>query len=327
MDLSVIIPTRDRADLLAKMLDGLRRQSFESRLSFEVIVVDNGSSDSTPDVIRDAAPYFANFSTIYEQTPGLHAGRHAGLRKSSSDILVFCDDDIVPEPTWLQGIADSFLIRGVAVATGPCRPEYQSAPPEWVEARRVTVEEGSLYYALSLIDLGDMAGFIPSHWAFGCNFAVRRDAVVRAGGFRPDSMPWDLIEYRGDGETGLAQVIATAGGKTYYNPDAAIRHWVASGRMTPEYIYRRAFAEGITTSFKITREAKELPPFPEIVAPLPRLPMPPDANDEIGLRQSRGTLDGFWFHQRRLRQNGRLLPWVLRRSFLGHEAIDAETPE
>lgn len=318
MDISVVVPTRNRAARLRAMLAGLREQNLSASDRFEVIVVDNGSTDATPRVAAEAAAAFPEFRAIVEPVPGLHAGRHAGFRAARGEVLVFCDDDIVPEPGWLAGMADSFSIRSVSLATGPCRPEYQTAPPEWVETLRHEMESGWLLWAFSLIVLDDFPTFVPPEWVFGCNFGIRREALAAGSGFRPDSMPAELIEYRGDGETGLAQAIAAAGGRAYYNPDAAVRHWVGAERMTPEYIYRRGFAEGVTTSFRFVRQNGGLPPYPE-AAPLPPLPMP--TTPPIRARDARGRLDGFWFHQRRLRQNPQLLAWVLRESFLGREAI------
>lgn len=319
MDISVVIPTRNRAARLRAMLEGLRAQTLSAADRFEVIVVDNGSTDATPQVVADAAGAFSEFRAIVEPVPGLHAGRHAGFRAARGEVLVFCDDDIVPEPGWLAGMADSFSIRSVSLATGPCRPEYESAPPEWVDTLKDEVESGWLLGAYRLIVLDDFPTFVPPEWVFGCNFGIRREALIAGQGFRPGSMPAELIEYRGDGETGLAQAIAAAGGRAYYNPDAAVHRRIGAERMTPEYIYRRGFAEGVTTSFRFIRQSASLHPYPES-APLPSLPtpdMPP-----VQARDARGRLDGFWFHQRRLRQNPRLPFWVLRASFLGHEAIE-----
>lgn len=318
MDISVVIPTRNRAERLRAMLAGLRDQRLSAADRFEAIVVDNGSTDDTPKVVADAAEAFSALRCVSEPVPGLHAGRHAGLRAAEGEILVFCDDDIVPEPGWLAAMADSFAIRSVALAGGPCRPDYEAPPPEWIEGMKHRTDSGWLLGPLSLIELDEIPRYVPPEWIFGCNYGVRREAVLAGGGFRPDSMPPELIEYRGDGETGLAQAIAAAGGRAYYNPEAAVRHWVGADRMTPDYIYRRGFAEGVTTSFRFVREARGLPEYPEI-APLPPLPFPDDP--PVLAREARGRLDGFWFHQRRLRQNPLLPFWVLRASFLGHEAI------
>ncbi len=324
MDMSVIVPTRNRAALLGRMLDGLRRQSCSSDIAYEVIVVDNGSSDATPQVIRDAAPYFPHFAGITEAVPGLHAARHAGLRRSSGEILVYCDDDIVPNPTWLQGIADSFLIRKIGIVTGPCLPDYEITPPDWIEKRQVPIEDGWLNYAYSLLHLGELPRPIPHYGAFGCNFSVRRDVLVAAGGFQPDAMPPELREYRGNGETGLAEAIEANGFRTFYNPDVAVRHWVSADRMTPEYIYVRGFADGISQSFRLTRWAGKLVPFPEHAESRTRIPHLDSCGDPIAVQADRGSIDGYWFHQRRLRENPRLLPWVLRPTYLDHEAIESE---
>ena len=95
--ISVIIPTRNRASLLKSCLASLCHQS--PQVNFEILVVDNGSSDSTQEVIKDYQLRIPNLICIYAPEPGLHIGRHAGMRAANGDLLVFADDDIEALPS------------------------------------------------------------------------------------------------------------------------------------------------------------------------------------------------------------------------------------
>ncbi len=324
MDISVIIPTRNRAKLLSQMLTALARQQLSGRDRYQVIVIDNGSTDITPQVAADAQAYFDDFVYHTEKTPGLHAGRHAGLRLACGEICVFCDDDIVPSATWLSGIIDGFLIPRVEIVTGPCRPLYDVPPPDWVECLREKFETGWCLYDYSLLDLGSAGQYIPPELAFGCNFAIRRQAVVQCGGFLPDSMPTELLEYRGEGETALSQSVAAAGRRAFYSPDASIEHVVSRERLTPEYIYKRAYSEGITHSYRLVRNNGGRLDFPEECVPGMVTVPPSSAGEDAWVKagKQRGFIDGFWFHQRRLHENPKLLEWVLRPTYLDHEMVD-----
>jgi len=99
-DISVVIPTFNRAALLRRVLDSLTRQSIP-RDRFEVIVVDDGSTDDTSDVCREMAPHL---SLIYLPLDhgGISAAKNAGLRAAAAPIVLFFDDDDVADVTLLD---------------------------------------------------------------------------------------------------------------------------------------------------------------------------------------------------------------------------------
>lgn len=319
MLLSVIIPTYNRSRLLARAIQAICKQSL-SYEKFELIIVDNGSGDDTSSVVDSFSSILPNLRYIRESTPGLHAARHAGLRAARGDILVYGDDDIRPSPTWLLGVVEAFSQPGTVLSGGPCRPEFEQEPPTWIEELKEYVPqlpEAWYFYSYSLIDLGDRWLKIPADWVFGCNYAVRRQIVEDAGGFRPDSMPSNLLRYRGDGETGLSRAIAKSGGNIIYSPKASVSHWVSTERMTPNYLFKRQFNEGITFSYSLIRQKGGLTEDLSSYAPV----LPEFSEKNLKYQMGREKLNGFLYHQSEVRNDKKLLEWVLRETYLGKEAI------
>jgi glycosyltransferase involved in cell wall biosynthesis len=93
---SLIVPTLNRAWLFARLLPLLAEQ--EVGVPYEVIVVDNGSRDETPQLIREASRRWPHVRLIEEQRPGAGLARHAGAAAARSPLLIFIDDDMRPEP-------------------------------------------------------------------------------------------------------------------------------------------------------------------------------------------------------------------------------------
>lgn len=252
--LSVIIPTCNRAFHLEKALGSLLTQTL-LRNYFEVIVVDNGSSDETAQVTSSFKAKIANLHYVSEPSPGLHNARHRGMLEAKSDILVFCDDDIEAFPTWLEGIYETFVTYPEAVLVGgKSLARFENAPPAWLETLWEQNEYGRVHGWLSLIDLGEQIRPIPAEYVYGCNFSIRRAVLQSCGGFHPDSMPWSLKHLRGDGETHVSNWVNDHGLVAYYNPLASVYHQVPAERMTFQYLCKRAFLQAISYSYTVTRQ-------------------------------------------------------------------------
>lgn len=249
VECTVIVPTRNRASLLRATLDSIASQSFPVS-AYEVLICDNGSTDATASVAESFSNRIQNYRILTVPQPGLHQGRHAGLLGARGDFLVFCDDDIVASKTWLSSILDGFNDPNCALIGGPCRPLFEAEPPGWLnDIWSRSHEGGRLFPALSLIDLGDEARAIPTTLVFGCNFAIRKSVLERAGGFHPDGMPAEFGLLRGDGETYVSDFIARLGMVARYCPGAAVEHCVPTARMTEKYLFTRAFDQGLSDSF------------------------------------------------------------------------------
>lgn len=249
VELSVIVPTRNRASLLRRCLEGLGRQHFDAA-RFEVIAVDNGSSDDTREVVA-AAEAASTFDLRYvmEPRPGLHHSRHAGMNAARAELLAYLDDDAVPAPSWVGAVHDAFA-TGAALIGGKCLPAWEVPPPRWLaEMWEGTRKIGTL----SIIDLGDQVTPIAPTLVWGCNFSVRKSVLLDAGGFHPDAVPEGMLAYRGDGESHISRCVEARGEVALYHPDATVHHAVPAERMTFEYFQKRAYAQGVSESFTAIR--------------------------------------------------------------------------
>jgi len=247
--LSVIIPTRNRGTLLQLALQSLQTQTLSAD-SFEVLVIDNGSTDNTKQIVAAFQKKLGNIRYFFDPTPGLHVGRHLGMKMAKSKILVYADDDIKAFPTWLEGIAESFQDQKVALVGGKNLPKFESDPPDWILKMWEKNKNGERILGyLSILDLGDTKKVIPPYHVFGCNFSIRKSVLLEAGGFHPDAMPQELIRYRGDGETHVSRFIEKEKMQAIYNPEASLYHIVPKERLTEEYFRKRAYLQGISDSY------------------------------------------------------------------------------
>ncbi|MDI6704589.1 MAG: glycosyltransferase [bacterium] len=254
VELSVIIPTFNRAHYLRKTVESILGQSLDKN-RYEIIVIDNGSTDDTRVVIDELNKINSSYIRyFYESRPGLHVGRHKGAKEARGEILVYCDDDIIAEKTWLEGIYESFQDPKVVLVGGKNLPKWEGEIPAWISLFRSENEYGWTICYLSLLDFGDVTKEIPAYYVYGCNFSILKPVLFECGGFHPDSMPQELIRYRGDGETGLSLTIMAKGYKSVYEPKACVYHRVPSERMTIEYFCQRAFNQGVSDSYSAIRK-------------------------------------------------------------------------
>ncbi|MCP4135902.1 MAG: glycosyltransferase [bacterium] len=326
MKLSIIIPTRNRSQLLKGTLKSIAGQTF-SENDYEVIVIDNDSTDDTKDVITSFQKNIKNLTYCFEKEPGLHVGRHRGMKEAQADILVYGDDDIEALPTWLEGIWESFQDEHVALVGGNNFPKYEAEPPSWLKDLWIHDENGDWLSHLSVLNFGDNSKEIDPVFVWGCNFSIRKSILLESGGFHPDSVPQEMIEYRGDGETYVSKFITEKGYKTVFNPRASVYHFVPKSRMTLEYLQRRVYNQGISDSFTNIREnggiieqnrgfikaGKIL--TKKIYMNIRKKFSTRDSISNIDslLRQSYG--EGFAYHQARVRKDPDLLQWVLKENF------------
>jgi len=113
--ISVIIPVYDDSENLSNCLDAISKQTLD-RSKFEVIVVDNGSTDD----IASVTGKYPHVKTVFEPVAGSYAARNRGILESGGDLLAFTDSDCVPAPDWLEKGLQSFVSKtNAGLVSGP----------------------------------------------------------------------------------------------------------------------------------------------------------------------------------------------------------------
>jgi GT2 family glycosyltransferase len=102
---SVVIPTRNRCALLAEAIERIESQTV-ARTVYEVIVIDNDSTDDTRQVLEQKARTYSNLRFGVQEKPGAAATRNAGLRLANGDVILFIDDDVQAESDLVQAHLD-----------------------------------------------------------------------------------------------------------------------------------------------------------------------------------------------------------------------------
>jgi GT2 family glycosyltransferase len=163
--ISVVVCSYNGSRTIRDTLEWLGRLEYPS---YEVIVIDDGSTDATPDIARE-------FGVKVISTPnrGLSAARNLGLAAAAGEIVAYIDDDAYPDPHWLTYLATAFVTTDHAGIGGPNIPPPGGGP---LAACVANAPGGPIHVLLS----DDVAEHIP-----GCNMAFRKDRLRAVGGFDP----------------------------------------------------------------------------------------------------------------------------------------------
>jgi GT2 family glycosyltransferase len=231
---SIIIPTYNRAPYLSTCLRALASQKADPKI-FEIIIIDNNSTDNTPVVILDFAQSHSNLSIKYlhEKNQGAAIARNRAMAEARGEILCFLDDDTVPPPDWLAAMEAGFASPNVGCVGGPAILDYQGQErPSWLRGDLQGLLSG---YELSYKEPTEITEV--AEFPFLCNMAVRRRVITEVGEFRSDLGRSANRKLAGE-ETELIGRILKAGWIILYLPKAHVRHLVAPERLKKQYIYR-----------------------------------------------------------------------------------------
>jgi glycosyltransferase involved in cell wall biosynthesis len=247
---SLIVPTYNRAERLLQSLRSFRDQSLHPS-RYEILVVDNNSTDETREVahagLRDAA---CEWRYLLEPRQGLHCARNRGILEARGEIVVFGDDDIVAAPTWLERLAGEFDgDASVGIVGGKVKPLWDDTPPTWI------YDYGSerVHPVFAYLDYGDERLELSTDYVFGCNFAIRRTLAIEIGGSFPDTFPNHLRHLSGTGENGMIDKARRLGYKVLYSPGALVHHYADVKRANLPYFidrYRRWAIEDAFEQFR-----------------------------------------------------------------------------
>jgi glucosyl-dolichyl phosphate glucuronosyltransferase len=223
-DVSVVISTYNRGFDLADTLESLVGQTGMTG-RYEVIVVDNNSTDRTREVV-DAwiAKGHSQLRYVFEVRQGASYGRNAGLAVARAPIIAFTDDDVIVSPDWLLNIKRAFDENpDVDYVNGKILPLYGGPQPGWLTAANsgpCTIRDRGEERLF-----GQPGHFFPN-WATA-NLAFRRTVFDRVAPFAVDFDRGEDLE--------LIVRVWRAGCPGMYAPDVVVTHKIPAERMTKAY--------------------------------------------------------------------------------------------
>lgn len=175
---SIVVCTYNRSESLARALPALINQRGDSP-PFEVLVIDNNSSDDTARVVRRIAESHPVVRYHFEPKQGLSHARNTGIVQAAAPILAFTDDDVRLSDDWVSVIASTFDRHPeIDYIGGKVLPQWPEAPPRWLTTAH--------WSPLALLDAGDdsiVLGEARRKHVVGANFAFRRSVFERIGDF------------------------------------------------------------------------------------------------------------------------------------------------
>jgi glycosyltransferase involved in cell wall biosynthesis len=234
-DVSVLICTFNRADRLDETLRTLAASHVPAGLTWDVIVVDNNSTDHTRQVVTEhAASFPVRLIYIFEARQGKSNALNTGMAASRARVIAFTDDDVRVPSGWLHAAVQPLLDdSGLAYTGGPVEPIWGGPKPDWLD------EYGNLGGTIAVKNHGPAPFIFEEHrkTPLGVNMAVRRSLIEQIGGFRPD------LGRTGKSLLGQEQAeffcrSRAAGARGLYVPEMIVAHHVPAARLTRRY-YRR----------------------------------------------------------------------------------------
>jgi glycosyltransferase involved in cell wall biosynthesis len=235
MDASVILATRDRGALLAQTIAHLARQTV-GNLSWEVIVVDNGSTDHTQAVLAAATGQLPLHS-LTEPSPGKNRALNRALTAARGELLIFTDDDVIADPAWIANlVAAARRWPEATIFGGRILLAFPPGTPEWLKQ--------PIHGAMNFARYSPAEPEGPTaHLPNGPNFAVRACALQGLR-YREDIGPQAGTAYAMGSETELIVRLRDSGAGMVYVPSATVQHVVQPGQLTDRYLLGRSYRLG-----------------------------------------------------------------------------------
>ncbi len=240
MDITVILCTHNRCQDLARALESVAASELPQSTKWEVLVVDNNSSDQTRALVEEFSRRNpGRFRYVFEPEPGKSHALNTGIREAHGEILTFMDDDVTVESTWLKNLTAS-LHEGIWVgAGGPIVPQWPVSTPRWLSKEGPHPRHGFPGF-----DLGPEPQDMPCP-PIGTNMALRKSVFEQFCGFRTDlgvSPIRPTPPVREDTELGWRLI--SAGKRLRYEPSAVVNHLLPQAKMKKGYLLGRAFDKG-----------------------------------------------------------------------------------
>jgi glycosyltransferase involved in cell wall biosynthesis len=283
---SVVIATYNRGDELRRTLQSLA--GLKTPGAWEVVVVDNNSTDNTAAVVRDEAARFSvPLRYVHEQVQGRSAALNAGIAAARGRIIVTTDDDVRVEADWLEQAGTALETLGCDYIGGRVLPLWGGPRPAWLSDR-----SGPHWAVIALLDYGDAPFELTTKMPLGVNMAFRREVFDTVGGWDPrvgrkagtllgqEVREW-CIRARGRGVRGC------------YAPGLVVQHVIPADRLDKRYFRRWFYWRGISRALLFQQQGLDMESPQETrhdFTKVPRIAGTPRYLYRVALRHARQAL-------------------------------------
>jgi glycosyltransferase involved in cell wall biosynthesis len=236
---SVVVCTYNREVFLKKCITNLLDQDYDSR-QFEILVVDNGSTDLTQKMIENDFGAINNLTYFKEKTIGLSFARNKGYKEAKGRYIVYTDDDCEIPSSWLSNAAALLSKKNYFLLGGPVYPFYISSKPAW--------------YKNSYSDLtfGDSDRVLNNdEYLFGGNLFIKSELLQQFNGFDTNlGMSGNIIGYSEETDLQIRIRKNIMDIEIFYSPTVYVKHVVRPEKLKFRWIFNSWYKKGID-NFKL----------------------------------------------------------------------------
>ncbi|MDY6838321.1 MAG: glycosyltransferase [Thermodesulfobacteriota bacterium] len=239
LSISAIICTHNRAQYLSKAIGSLTQQTLDKSL-YEIIIVDNCSTDSTKDVVTGHCSDAIRPRYIYESALGLSRARNTGLEAANGQYVAYLDDDAIACRNWLEKIVNLFdsTQPKLGCVCGKVEPIWEAPRPPWLSDKVAA--------SLTIVDWSNEPVALSKDKSIaGANMAFPNSVLTSVGGFeeklgRKGNKLLSMEEFL------LRQQLQSLGYSCHYHPEIAVRHHVPASRLNKSWFFRRFYWQGVS---------------------------------------------------------------------------------
>lgn len=234
IDVSIIVCTYNRAGSLRQTLAALRSLEIRPDRQWEVIIVDNNSKDNTRCVVEEQQNDWAQLRYEFEPLQGLSHARNLGILSARGQVIMFTDDDVLPEPDWVENTLAGMEKHKAEACGGFIVPIWEVPPPPWLTERfygflAVRNDREDDYVIESL-----------SQAPFGANMAFRKSVFNSLGLFDTTRGRQGKVLASGEDWEMFERILAS-GMKAVFLGKSRVHHKVEAFRLTKGYFRRWRF--------------------------------------------------------------------------------------
>lgn len=240
--ISVILCTHNRCESLARTLDSLKQMCVPADLTWELLVIDNNSSDRTPEIVKSFTSPRTTLPLkyIFEPAPGLSRARNRGIQESQGAIIAFIDDDVEVAREWLREVRNAFQQYDPLCVGGRVLLPENSPRPPWWDKGLMDVSVGKFDRGTSVIVYQESDKELIG---IGANIMFKRIVFEKYGLFRTD-MGKEPGQLNTGEELEMMQRLRKQKELIIYYPNVLLYHCPSAERFSKRYLRQQAYSLG-----------------------------------------------------------------------------------